>query len=744
MIPGLTWTDLDPEVARAIFGQLLDIEDADRRALLKVKGRSGALPFYREWRLVWLVLENDLTDKDDVPEDVLCLWHEGETPLLLDGTSDPVHDVNARESLALEDAQIPDYIRWFCLAVRAEAEKPFVLFERPPAKVSAKDRKAAALAQPLTPKGRREDGAPQFETTVIFDDVAFTALFAVPKDGVMEMVDDNPLLADFPAKLIPAVPPLGIGPRLASNLVRILGTAAGGTTGKAVGGRRTRATATRRRRTKASRPTIVELVELLLARSLQDQSKNRLLGYFNAALPAATELQRFAALVGDASPVVVVETTIPFVEETIGEIVNGLRPSSSAMTMYRAHIETDSNGTDVVGGYMLPMQGPGMVLMPLQVYPRLIQAERLAFDIAAKDLAAIISTPRFGDLPESLRRYVDVVLRLPPIDAQIFETLFGRVIGKPCAGHLAGRRQRLDQAPHPHRFRASPAHAAGARAKPLRTSRARSRTASGPSTRAPARPSTSCTAWVRRASSRKTSSPTSIPRWPAGSRGRRSIGERCSSGPPGTGKTTLARAIAKACGIKFIQGSATGWMAEGVSLGPHIAAIRKTFAEARDYSPSILFIDEIDTLGNREAFSRDNNSVYQTEIVNAVLEQIQGLDPAAPVFLIGATNREEGVDPALRRAGRLDRVIRIPRPNSAALDDIYRYYIAALGSSIKVDPKLDTLALGKLSVGLTGADVERIVRGAARRARKAGRALRRPTSSTRSRTSRGAPQASRR
>ena len=64
--------------------------------------------------------------------------------------------------------------------------------------------------------------------------------------------------------------------------------------------------------------------------------------------------------------------------------------------------------------------------------------------------------------------------------------------------------------------------------------------------------------------------------------------------------------------------------------------------------------------------------MYQTEVVNAVLEQIQGLDPAAPVFVIGATNNEEGVDPALRRAGRLDRVIRIPRPNSAALDYIYR------------------------------------------------------------------------
>src|ERR1019366_3956888 len=118
------------------------------------------------------------------------------------------------------------------------------------------------------------------------------------------------------------------------------------------------------------------------------------------------------------------------------------------------------------------------------------------------------------------------------------------------------------------------------------------------------------------------------------------------------------------------------------------------------------FIDEMDSLGSREKFGGDNNSVYQTEVVNAVLEQIQGLDPAAPVFVVGATNNEDGVDPALRRAGRLHRVIRIPRPNSAALDQIYRHYIDGLGTAIRTEPGLDTRALGRLSVGLTGADVE--------------------------------------
>jgi len=194
-------------------------------------------------------------------------------------------------------------------------------------------------------------------------------------------------------------------------------------------------------------------------------------------------------------------------------------------------------------------------------------------------------------------------------------------------------------------------------------------------------------------------------------------------GAPGTGKTTLAKAIAKDCGIRFINASAASWQAAGESLGPHITAIRKTFSEARRYAPSILFIDEIDSLGNRDEFAGTHNAIYQTEVVNAVLEEMAGLDPTAPVIVLGATNREASVDPALRRSGRLDRLIRIPRPNSEALDHIYRYYIDSIASSTPPDPALNTAFLAQLSVGLTGADVERIVRGAARRARKAKRGL---------------------
>lgn len=721
MIPGIVWTELENDRAREILAKLLDLDDERLRDQLVVDGWSAALPFYQHWRLVRLGLQNEAGDTDSVLESVYALRREGLEPKLLDGSSSPVHETNENEGLELDDAHVADYIRWFCFAIRGDNDQPFALFEKAPDKVAAKNRKAAALAEPLTPKGKGEDGAWLFETTVIFAGAAFTAVFGAQKNGEMVMVDDEPLMDDFPAVITPEIPPLGLGPRLMANLAQRLGSLPAVS---AVAGRRgTRARTGRRKKgAPTGRPTIIELVELLLARSLRDQAQNRLLGYFNATLPAANELQRFAALLGDASPVVIVETNIPFVEETISEIVNELRAPKLPMLVCRGFVQSDANGVDVLTGFSLPSQGPAMVLLPLQVYPRALQVERLAFDIAALDLAAIITCERFGDLPEALRRYSDLVLRLPEIDAQTFETLFQRVMGKPLPADWQGggtdwvKHLLHTDFEHPRRMQLSPKDAFGFIRAQVEdrlhaVDPAKSMGLAQLHGLGEAREFAEDLIADIHAAMAGT-----LP-WSQVDRGALLVGA------PGTGKTTLAKAIAKDCGIKFIQASASGWMAEGVSLGPHIAAIRRTFSEARDYAPAILFIDEIDSIGSRENFAGDHNSIYQTEVVNAVLEQIQGLDPAAPVFIIGATNHEESVDPALRRAGRLDRVIRIPRPNSAALDHIYRYYIAGLGSGIPLDPGLDTLALARLSVGLTGADVERIVRGASRRARKSGRGL---------------------
>ena len=174
-------------------------------------------------------------------------------------------------------------------------------------------------------------------------------------------------------------------------------------------------------------------------------------------------------------------------------------------------------------------------------------------------------------------------------------------------------------------------------------------------------------------------------------------------------------------GSKFIQGSAAQWQSAG-ALDAHLKAIRETFAEARRYAPSILFIDEIDSIGNRELLS-GHNAVYQTDVINAVLEQVQGMDPEEPVVVIGATNFLERVDPALRRAGRLDQVVTIPRPNVAALTEIFKHYLRSHRTNGTLDGDVDEKLLAQLAFGAMGADVEFFVRGAARRARKERRNL---------------------
>lgn len=184
------------------------------------------------------------------------------------------------------------------------------------------------------------------------------------------------------------------------------------------------------------------------------------------------------------------------------------------------------------------------------------------------------------------------------------------------------------------------------------------------------------------------------------------------TGAPGTGKTSFARALAREANVHFIATSYAQWQSHRDGhLGSVTQAIRKAFSEALLQSPSILFIDEIDTLPARGTGKWDD---WWTSITNTLLECLDGFERREGVVVIAACNDPSRLDPALVRSGRLDRHIEIPLPDVPSLVGILRTHLAA----DLVGTDLREVALA--ARGGTGADVERFVREARGRARRAG------------------------
>jgi cell division protease FtsH len=185
------------------------------------------------------------------------------------------------------------------------------------------------------------------------------------------------------------------------------------------------------------------------------------------------------------------------------------------------------------------------------------------------------------------------------------------------------------------------------------------------------------------------------------------------SGPPGTGKTSYARALSAEAGVHFIATSYSAWQSykEG-HLGNVTAAIRKTFFDVK--KPCILFIDEIDSLPARGGGHDDH---WWSAVVNCLLEQLDGFERREGVIVIAACNDPSKLDSALVRAGRLDHHIAIPLPDVPALVGIFHMHLGAELAGT------DLRAAALAARGHTGADVERWVRVARRTARSAGRTL---------------------
>src|SRR6202041_1886874 len=187
-------------------------------------------------------------------------------------------------------------------------------------------------------------------------------------------------------------------------------------------------------------------------------------------------------------------------------------------------------------------------------------------------------------------------------------------------------------------------------------------------------------------------------------------------GPPGTGKTLLARAVAGEAKVPFF--SVTGSSFVELFVGVGASRVRDLFAEARKRAPAIIFIDEIDAIGQRRAGSGavvSNDEREQT--LNQLLAEMDGFEPSAGVVVLGATNRPEVLDPALLRPGRFDRQVTIPLPTLPERAAI----LAVHCRGKQLGPNVDLSVVARGTPGFSGADLANLANEAAIFAGRAGR-----------------------
>ena len=178
-------------------------------------------------------------------------------------------------------------------------------------------------------------------------------------------------------------------------------------------------------------------------------------------------------------------------------------------------------------------------------------------------------------------------------------------------------------------------------------------------------------------------------------------------GPPGTGKTLLARAVAGEAGVPFFSISGSEFIQMFVGVGA--SRVRDLFKTAKDASPSILFIDEIDAVGRHRGTGLGGGHDEREQTLNQILSEMDGFSPSESVIVLAATNRPDVLDPALLRPGRFDRHVTVDRPNQKARLALFKVHTRNVPLAADVD--LERLASG--TVGLTGADIRNLVNEAA-------------------------------
>ncbi len=189
-------------------------------------------------------------------------------------------------------------------------------------------------------------------------------------------------------------------------------------------------------------------------------------------------------------------------------------------------------------------------------------------------------------------------------------------------------------------------------------------------------------------------------------------------GPPGTGKTMLAKAVAGEANVPFFSMSGSEFVEMFVGMGA--SKVRELFSQAKEKAPCIVFIDEIDAIGQK----RSSGSAYggndeREQTLNQLLTEMDGFEGNNGVIILAATNRPESLDPALTRPGRFDRRVPVELPDLKGREAILRVH----AKKVKLEDNIDFTAVARMASGASGAELANIVNEAALRAVRSGRKL---------------------